>query len=84
MKKILLLIGVIILMGSTSAVCIGAAVSSKNNKETYVYLCMGKKSKRYHKTDKCKGLSRCSTRIRVVTLQEAVKKYKRTPCKKCY
>lgn len=84
MKKRLLIIGLVLVLASTSAVCIGAALNNSNNKETYVYLCMGKKSKRYHKTDKCKGLSRCSTQIKVVTLQDAVKKYKRTPCKKCY
>lgn len=81
MKKIILLIGVVILMGSTTAE--ETSIAPKD-KETYVYLCMGSKSKRYHKTDKCKGLSRCSTRIKVVTLQDAIKKYKRTPCKKCY
>jgi hypothetical protein len=46
----------------------------------YVYLCEGPYSKVYHKSETCRGLSHCSTRIYKVTLQEAQKEGRR-PCK---
>ena len=46
----------------------------------YVYLCEGPASKVYHASPDCRGLSRCSTKIYKVTLQEAVKMGRR-PCK---
>jgi hypothetical protein len=46
----------------------------------YVYLCEGPASKVYHASPDCKGLSRCSTKIYKVTLDEAVKMGRR-PCK---
>ena len=46
----------------------------------YVYLCEGPYSKVYHKSPNCRGLSRCSTRIFKVTLEEAQKQDRR-PCK---
>jgi hypothetical protein len=49
-------------------------------KTEYVYLCEGPYSKVYHKSPECRGLSRCSTRIYKVTLEEAQKEGRR-PCK---
>jgi hypothetical protein len=49
-------------------------------KQEYVYLCEGPYSKVYHKSETCKGLSNCSTRIHKVTLEEAVKMGRR-PCR---
>ena len=46
----------------------------------YVYICEGPYSKVYHKSNDCKGLSNCSTKIYKVTLEEAVKMGRR-PCK---
>ena len=46
----------------------------------YVYLCEGPASKVYHASPDCRGLSRCSTKIYKVTLEEAVKMGRR-PCK---
>jgi hypothetical protein len=46
----------------------------------YVYLCEGPYSKVYHKSETCKGLSNCSTRIHKVTMEEAVKMGRR-PCR---
>jgi hypothetical protein len=46
----------------------------------YVYLCEGPYSKVYHKSQDCRGLSNCSTKIYKVTLEEAVKMGRR-PCK---
>lgn len=36
-----------------------------------VYICKGPKSKRYHYKSNCRGLSRCSTKIYKVTLEDA-------------
>lgn len=49
-------------------------------KTDYVYLCEGPYSKVYHKAENCRGLSRCSTKIYKVTIEEAVKMSRR-PCK---
>ena len=49
-------------------------------KTDYVYICEGPYSKVYHKSDKCRGLSNCSTKIYKVTLEEA-RKMGRRPCK---
>ncbi len=45
-----------------------------------VYICNGPSSKVYHKSDRCKGLSRCSTEVSKVTIEEA-KKLGRRACK---
>jgi hypothetical protein len=49
-------------------------------KTEYVYICEGPYSKVYHKSNVCRGLSRCSTKIYKVTVEEAVKMGRR-PCK---
>ena len=54
----------------------------KYAKETYVYICTGPGSKRYHISSRCMGLSNCSKSIKKVTLKKA-KSMKRTPCKMC-
>jgi hypothetical protein len=46
----------------------------------YVYICQGPYSKVYHKSQDCRGLSNCSTKILKVTIEEAVKMGRR-PCK---
>ena len=45
--------------------------------ETYVYICTGPQSKKYHSSKDC------SVEIKKVTLSKA-KSMKRTPCKICY
>jgi hypothetical protein len=62
----------------------GAETSHNQQKDTdKVYVCTGKSSKRYHKTDKCKGLRSCSRDIIAVSVAKA-KGMGRTPCKMCY
>lgn len=39
--------------------------------ETKVYICTGKGSKRYHYDKHCRGLSRCSTPLKTITLEKA-------------
>lgn len=51
--------------------------------ETYVYICTGPQSERYHKTSGCRGLEKCSKDVKKVTLAYAEEKG-RTPCKICY
>lgn len=51
--------------------------------DTYVYICTGPQSKKYHKTENCRGLNKCSGSIKKITLDEA-KQIGRTPCKICY
>lgn len=50
------------------------------HKVDYVYICQGPYSKVYHKSNECRGLSHCSTKIVKVSLEEAVKMGRR-PCK---
>lgn len=40
---------------------------------TYVYICKGPKSTKYHFINNCRGLTNCSTDIYKVTLTEAKK-----------
>ena len=55
----------------------------EESQSTMVYICTGSQSKRYHSSDRCRGLTRCSKSIKKVTLQEA-QKQGRTPCQICY
>lgn len=50
--------------------------------EDCVYVCAGRKAKRYHSVDDCKGLTKCSGRVVEVTLEEAEEMGK-TPCRMC-
>lgn len=45
-----------------------------------VFICKGPSSKVYHKSDRCKGLSKCSTEIYNVSIEE-VKKQGRRACR---
>ena len=60
-----------------------AAMSATAPQAETVYICHGPKSHRYHKTPKCKGLCRCSTELKQVTISEA-EKMQFTPCKICH
>jgi len=48
--------------------------------ESGVFICKGPSSKVFHKSDRCKGLSKCSTQVFEITLAEA-KKLGRRACK---
>lgn len=56
---------------------------TESTNETYVYICTGGSSKRYHSNPKCKGLSNCQAEIKKVSKSYAETKG-RTPCKLCY
>lgn len=49
-----------------------------------VLICNSDGADRYHKWAKCYGYKRCTHDTLWVTLEEAVEKYERTPCKICY
>lgn len=48
--------------------------------QSMVYICKGASSRVYHKSERCKGLSNCSTQIYKVSEDEA-KKIGRRQCK---
>ncbi len=39
--------------------------------QNYVYICQGPRSKVYHRSQNCKGLSNCSTSLKEITVSEA-------------
>lgn len=47
-----------------------------------VYVCTGSSAKRYHSTESCRGLSRCSGEILEMAVEEA-EEHGRTPCRMC-
>ncbi|MBQ7853125.1 MAG: hypothetical protein IJ342_09695 [Muribaculaceae bacterium] len=77
MKKILLL--AIMVMAFTSA----DMPDARQEAEEYVYICTGPSSKRYHKTERCKGLRKCSDDVIRISKSQAINQGK-TPCKICY
>ena len=56
------------------------AFSSFTIFQNVVYICNGPSSKVYHKSNTCKGLSHCSTKVYKTTVEEA-KKMGRRECK---
>lgn len=55
----------------------------ENKDETYVWVCLGGMSKRYHNNKNCRGLRRCSVVPSTCSISEA-ESMGRTPCKICY
>lgn len=51
--------------------------------DSFVYICTGETSTKYHSDPECRGLGRCSSEIEEVTEEEA-EDMGRTPCKICY
>ncbi len=62
---------------ATSFVCCSTESDNK------VYICTGSKSKRFHRTSDCMGLSRCSGDIERISKDEAIE-LGRTECRWCY
>jgi hypothetical protein len=48
-----------------------------------VYVCTGPMSKKYHNTENCYGLRRCSSKIEKISIEKA-ERMNRMPCKFCY
>lgn len=85
MKKILIVLATISLLvisiGSTNGE--NALVEGNVDAVEYVYICTGPYASTYHSHDDCKGLNKCSARVKKVTLEEA-EKMGRRPCRICY
>lgn len=58
-------------------------IEVKTTKEATVYICTGSKANKYHKTDRCRGLNRCSGSIKQLSISSAKSKGF-SPCKICY
>ena len=71
------------LLFSIMFLMMSASYTGAGTGETYVYICTGPQSTKYHKTNTCRGLDRCSKEVVKVTLDKA-KDMKRTPCGYCY
>lgn len=85
MKKVLLLCFAMLAM-----LACGEKQSKAQEEETryaksedVVYVCMGGSSQRYHATDECRGLCRCKSEIKAISIEKA-ERMGRTPCQICY
>lgn len=79
MKKVIVLFLSVSLLMSFSA----KAPTAKRafiSKVTYVYICDSKGATKYHYRKNCRGLSSCKHDIVKVTLDQAVKKGKKSLC----
>ena len=79
MNKILLIIGFLSLVQPDTSNDTGISQDT-----TYVWICTGPSAYAYHSNQNCSGLNRCSAEIKMVTLHDAIVKWKRDKCKKCY
>lgn len=80
------LLTLIFLIASTLVFAQDSKKIAKDSTKTVVenvYICNGGSSKKYHKIEKCRGLSNCSTKIEKIKKDAAIKKG-RTACKICY
>ena len=55
-----------------------------NTPATIVYICAGGIAYAYHEFRNCFGPNNCTHEIIKITIKEAVDKYSRKPCKRCY
>ena len=56
--------------------------SPREQLQTEVYICVT--GEVYHSTRNCRGLNSAKHKVIKVSKEEAIKKYKRRPCKICY
>jgi hypothetical protein len=75
-------LGIIVFSGCSTSKDYNSKRKAKN-KETYVFVCKSPTAHAYHKTQNCKGLSKCTHNIVRITEIEA-KKQEYNPCKLCY
>lgn len=61
----------------------GQFYDSQEEETNEVWICMGKKSHAYHSNDECYGIKACRSRVRKVSLEEAIS-MGRTPCHYCH
>jgi len=65
-------------------ITVSSLTVSAKVKPDSVWLCMGPYSHSYHNTEYCKGLTKCSTKLKKVSLDDAINKYHRKACHYCY
>lgn len=65
------------------AICIVMLAFCACSQDKQVYICTGPRSEAYHKSGRCKGLSRCSREILRVTKEEA-RRMGRHECPWCH
>ena len=85
MKKIIILLSFLFLTGNIYADFIHLEkINKARQKDAVVYVCDSPSAYAYHSNSNCSGLSRCSHGIIKMSEKDAVNKYNRRPCKKCY
>lgn len=67
----------IVVSNSTTSI-----VKTSATESAYVVVCGGPHSKRYHSHKNCRGLNKCSAKIKEIPLSDAKRRY--TPCQICY
>jgi len=78
MKRYFLIILLSLLTYSANSV--SKPINTKTPTETYVYICTGSYSTKYHYNKNCRGLSNCKSDIVKTSLSKAKNQYKRTLC----
>lgn len=58
--------------------------SMQSTQSSRVWICTGSGAYAYHNNRACSGLNNCKATIIQVTEKEAIEKYSRKKCKKCY
>ena len=83
MKRLLLIIGLLSLFqtGTPSETSLG---SDTNQGTSYVWICTGPGAVAYHSKRNCGGLNNCRDDIISVTLHDAITKWRRRECRRCY
>lgn len=72
-----------LILSALAFILSGQVSTEVKTKEATVYICTGPKSKKYHASSSCRGLSKCSGSIKQLSMSSAkAKGY--TPCKICY
>lgn len=50
----------------------------------YVWICTGRGAFAYHLKSNCRGLNRCKSEIKNITLLDAITQWHRDKCRNCY
>ena len=72
-----------LILSALALILSGQVSTEVKIKEATVYICTGPKAKKYHATETCRGLNRCSGSIKQLSVSSAKSKGF-TPCKICY
>lgn len=81
MKKLLLILALFVLTANANVI---SSCSNVSEDQTSVYICDSKSSIVYHTSETCAGLKHCSHQTLTISKEDAINKYHRRACKKCY